>query len=300
MDLLPDKSVGHFFGLPDAPTVTLSPVSSAIFSVSRLAQEVDSQHPVEVRIPSMNAYFMMVYLQDVHHCDILADQSHTAVRCYEKGSVCLVDLTDGASILLHSSLDALGIVLPRSLLSEVAEMYPSTRPYHLRCQRGEPDSVIAGLGTVLTSALSGKADGSGAIVPHIAIALCAHLLHNYTAAHLRNGLGASTLSAWQEKVAKEFMLDNLDQEISVASIAEVAGLSVGHFAHQFKKATGVTPHQWLNRVRIDEAIRLLGMRTHSIGTISRLCGFADQSHFTKAFARQTGLTPFVWLQSRLH
>jgi AraC-like DNA-binding protein len=283
-----------------APTSTFTPVDVAAVSVSSLCHEIESGKTFTVEIPSMDAYFVMIYRQDVRHCDILEGKQYTQVRNYSRGSACLVDLTDGAAIMLHSSLDSLGIVLPKVLFSEVCRNHPLTWVGGLKCERGKPDSVIASLGKVLSSALIENSISSQIILPHIAIALCAHLIHHYTNPSLRNGVGVSSLSLWQEKTAKEFMVGNLENQISVSAVANAAGMSTTHFSQEFKKATGDTPHRWLTRFRIEHAMRLLETRSFSISAVAIRCGYVDQSHFTKVFAAYTGATPFAWLQAKSH
>ena len=68
-------------------------------------------------------------------------------------------------------------------------------------------------------------------------------------------------------------------------------MSPYHFARLFKRSTGLPPHRFLVRCRIDEARALLAARTASIADISRSVGFRTSSHFTTTFRRITGVTP---------
>ena len=71
-------------------------------------------------------------------------------------------------------------------------------------------------------------------------------------------------------------------------------MSPYHFARLFKRSTGVPPHRFLIRRRIDEARALLAARTVPIGAIARLVGFRTPSHFTTTFRRITGMTPSAY------
>ncbi|MFB9949131.1 helix-turn-helix domain-containing protein [Rhizobium puerariae] len=286
-------SVGSSFGLDDAPCRRATPIREAGFSATRLEREVPAGSSRDVVLDAMDAYFLMVYRRDVLHCDILSDGGRSPVRTYRKGSVCLVDLTAGASISLLSRLDSVAFVIPVALFRELAELSPGTRLHGLRCRRGEMDPIIEGLTESLLPALQ-DVTVSYLAFPHIALAICAHLIQNYSDMSLQNGLNESSLSVWQEKAAKEFMLDNLGTSISVTAIAASAGLSAGHFSHGFKRATGMTPHQWLLKMRVVRAKELLAESTFNIATIAEICGFSDQSYFTKVFARSTGMTPAAW------
>jgi AraC-like DNA-binding protein len=288
------QKTGLYFGLENAPCLTLRPIRAAVFSVVHLQRKVEIGGTFTVGLPAENAYFLMLYLQDAVHCDIAASGEHAQLTHYRTGSICLVDLAEGASICLHSSLHALAFVLPHALFEELSEMAPDAAPQALRCRRGELDAVMGNLGVALLPLLEGTGQTAPAALQHIAIAICAHLLHSYSGTSYRDASRNTSLSVWEEEAAKEFMIDNLRSDIRVAAIAASAGLSTGHFSQGFKQATGVTPHQWLIHVRVERAKELLAVRTMELAVIARDCGFSDQSHFTKVFVRETGLTPAAW------
>ncbi|QFY63455.1 helix-turn-helix transcriptional regulator (plasmid) [Rhizobium grahamii] len=292
--------VGLYFGTPEAPCLTTIPIRSASFSVTKIRRELGGRETADVELPASNAYFLMLYLDDAWHSDIRPDGSRAPVRLYEKGSICLVDLRNPTAITLHSNLHALAFVLPRSLFDEVADISTSTKLHRLRCRRGEPDSVLGNLAVALLPLFENANMSPPALLQHLAAAVCAHLLHDYSDETLRNGVADSSLSVGQEKAAKEFMLDNLGKELSVPAIAAAVGLSVNHFSQEFRRATGFTPHQWLTRMRVDRAKELLQQRAMPLKAISDDCGFSDQSHFTKVFSRQTGVTPATWRSAWLN
>lgn len=71
----------------------------------------------------------------------------------------------------------------------------------------------------------------------------------------------------------------------------MAGVSPNHFVLLFTDATGLTPHQYVLRARIESAKLHLKDRTLTIAEVSRLTGFRTQEHFTKVFRRMAGVTP---------
>ena len=80
--------------------------------------------------------------------------------------------------------------------------------------------------------------------------------------------------------------DNVD----LATLANVAGLSRFHLIRAFRKETGLTPHAWLTDRRIRAARPLLAAGGRP-GEVAHACGFADQSHLTRAFKARIGVTP---------
>jgi AraC family transcriptional regulator len=81
--------------------------------------------------------------------------------------------------------------------------------------------------------------------------------------------------------------------VSLADIAGAAHLSPYHLTRVFKKATGISPHQYLVQVRVNSARSLLtaGAGDRSLAEIAAAVGFADQSHLTRHFKRMLGITP---------
>ena len=83
---------------------------------------------------------------------------------------------------------------------------------------------------------------------------------------------------------------NLGRPLSLLEIASAAGMSVFHFAHGFRKATGRSPHRYLVELRLSHARTLLHDPGLPIGEVARTVGFTH-SHFTSVFTRHMGMTP---------
>ena len=93
------------------------------------------------------------------------------------------------------------------------------------------------------------------------------------------------------KRALEHIAANSTSKISVQVLAEIAGITPHHFSAVFTRKTGLTPHQFILRTRIECAKAYLPDQAHSIREISKLTGFRTQEHFTKVFRKVTGITP---------
>ena len=93
-----------------------------------------------------------------------------------------------------------------------------------------------------------------------------------------------------------FIEANIGEPITLADMANVAALSPIHFARQFKKSTGRSPHQYVLHARVETAKRLL--RTDlSIAEVACRCGFSHQEHLTRIFGRLVGATPAAFRRS---
>ena len=89
----------------------------------------------------------------------------------------------------------------------------------------------------------------------------------------------------------EYIHENSSGNISLATMAKIAEVTPHHFASLFTKMTGLSPHQYVLRVRIERAKIHLKDHGLSIAEVSRLVGFRTQEHFAKVFRRVVGVTP---------
>jgi AraC-like DNA-binding protein len=98
---------------------------------------------------------------------------------------------------------------------------------------------------------------------------------------------------------REYVEAHLGDSMDLATLAAVAGLSIHHFARGFKQSTGLTPHHYLTRKRVERAQDMLAHTALSLSDIAYAVGFSDQSHLARHFRQLLGTTPgqFRWSQS---
>ena len=106
------------------------------------------------------------------------------------------------------------------------------------------------------------------------------------------------LTAHQIRITTDYVHENLNQEITLARLAEQIGLSPYHFARQFKAATGKTPYQFVTETRIERAGNLLAKTDLPIIEICFRCGFQTQSYFTTLFRKYMGTTPKAYRETK--
>ena len=96
-----------------------------------------------------------------------------------------------------------------------------------------------------------------------------------------------------------YLLDALDQTVTVEELAGIAGIAPAQFGQAFRDATGLSPQQWQKDARVCCAQRLMvDDPTGSLADVAALAGFSDQSHFSRVFTEIVGLTPTAWLHRR--
>jgi AraC-like DNA-binding protein len=79
--------------------------------------------------------------------------------------------------------------------------------------------------------------------------------------------------------------------LGVEEMARKAGMSVAAFHHYFKLVTASSPLQYLKRIRLDQARRLMAHDGYNAGTAARAVGYESASQFSREFKRLFGMTP---------
>jgi AraC family transcriptional regulator len=105
---------------------------------------------------------------------------------------------------------------------------------------------------------------------------------------------APALAKWRLVRVLTYVDANIGESISLTHLAAAAGLSRMCFARQFRAATGIRPHEYVLRKRIERAQRMLTETPDSLARIALSVGFQTQAHFTTVFKRIVGNTPRRW------
>lgn len=87
---------------------------------------------------------------------------------------------------------------------------------------------------------------------------------------------------------------NYRSDLSMEEMAEMAGLSRTQFNFRFRKLLRMSPSEYLLKLRVEIAQKLLNTTEKSVADIAFEAGFYDQSHFSKRFKKTTGLTPLAY------
>lgn len=186
---------------------------------------------------------------------------------------------------------ASNIFLSRERLERAAGTMGLTQPPELMPRLNAEDPKLF----AILSLIGAEAADSG---PHARLyletlleLLCVQLLRAHAvfpAAHPRPTRG---LSRSQVLLITDHMKRHLDEPIGLHELASLVGLSRFHLCTAFRRATGLTPHQWLVSLRMSEARRLLQDRRFSVTEIALTVGYQTPSSFAHAFRLAVGVTP---------
>jgi len=89
---------------------------------------------------------------------------------------------------------------------------------------------------------------------------------------------------------REWLGAHPEQNVSVHSLSDIAGLSPYYLVRVFHKHVGIPPHQYQKNLRVLKARKLLA-RGAAISEVAYLAGFCDQSHLNRCFKTTLGVTP---------
>jgi AraC family transcriptional regulator len=153
------------------------------------------------------------------------------------------------------------------------------------------DPLLNHIALVLQAVIESKDLAGQLYAESLVDALVAHFLRRYGASRPSLHEVAGGLSPYKLQRTTAYIKDHLAQELSLSTIAAVGETSPAHFARLFKYATGLAPHQYVIRCRMDQATRLLTETDMSLSEIGLRVGCADQSHFTALFHKYVSMTP---------
>ncbi len=108
------------------------------------------------------------------------------------------------------------------------------------------------------------------------------------------------------KTKKEFIpliryiKKNVNQPLSVTTLANKFGYSRGYLSESFKKYNGISLHDFIIKCKIEEAKQLLSYTDKPISTVSNYLCFSSQSHFQTVFKKITGESPGKYRKNQVH
>jgi transcriptional regulator GlxA family with amidase domain len=107
----------------------------------------------------------------------------------------------------------------------------------------------------------------------------------------------NTIQDPRVRIVIDFMKANLQRKISLNDFARAVSLSGAHLSRLFKTETGLSPGEYLIRLRMEKARHLLTTTLLSIKEIMALAGYGNRGHFVQHFRRYSGFAPSEFRRS---
>lgn len=301
------RSTSHYgqrlsdsFRLEEAPSLVIRSLKKTEIAVTDCySNSPDFQ--LNTPFPEEDSYIVGLQLRDYEACESW-ERGRIVSRCdIRAGETHLYDLKQDPRFFMDKPFHMLGFYIPRAVFDAISEESHTSKIGELRYRAGvgTDDEVVRNLGSSMLAALSAPGQASRLFVDHVTFALAAHVAQTYGGLRGQSQRPKGGLAGWQEKRACAMLDANLSGELSLRDIAHECGLSTGHFSRAFRQSTGMTPHYWLLRRRVDVAKSMMFDSHQSLLDISLAAGFADQSHFTRVFSKMVGVSPGAWRRSEV-
>jgi AraC family transcriptional regulator len=149
---------------------------------------------------------------------------------------------------------------------------------------------------ILSELYAPHAEERAAYVAAMVNALKAHILTGPPAHGHPVDIPTSDFSAYRLHKIMNAVLSRPEQDHSLEAMAAVAGVTPSHFCRVFKRATGISPHQYVMKARLDRAQQILVQTDMHLAGIADALGFTSQSHFSRAFRAYAGCAPSEYRQ----
>jgi AraC family transcriptional regulator len=282
------------FRIDRPPTLLARKSSKARIGFSRMRSS-RAMRGRSLTVPHEEAFAFHVPLSLPFFTDLWTAGRRRDVPDWSLGDAQLVDLRDNPRVSLGTSFDSLRFYIPQIALDEMANEAGIRRVKGLYAPNfGARDLVMFGLAQALTAAMENPGDGTAMFSDYIALAFFAHIVCAYGNVSAVGNNARGGLAPWQLQRARDFINAHLADDPSISQVADECRLSSSYFVRAFKQATGVPPHRWLTKQRVERAKELLRDPGRELSDIAQLCGFVDQSHLTRVFSRSEGYSPGRW------
>jgi AraC family transcriptional regulator len=192
--------------------------------------------------------------------------------------------------------------LPTSLFRRLTDDFnlPSAPAHSIRYVGGIRDEVINQIALSVLAELTSETAAGRMYVETSALMLAARILQKYcdSGSCKLTAPASHQLDHARLRRVLDYISTHIADDITLADLAQTAGLSPFHFARRFKLAMGASPHRYVSGMRLDRAMADIAAGKLPLAQIAFNARFSSQASFTRAFHRATGMTPKEYRQRR--
>jgi AraC family transcriptional regulator len=156
---------------------------------------------------------------------------------------------------------------------------------------GQQDSQLHQVAMLLLAELQTDGIMGRLCVESLTQVLVIRLLRHYSSFAKPITFENRNLTPTRLQQAIDYIHAHLDRDLTLAELANVVNISPTYFARLFKRATGISPHQYVIQQRVERAKEMLLKTDLAIADIALQVGFSTQSHLTRHFKHIIGVTP---------
>jgi len=221
----------------------------------------------------------------------------------ETGAIWLSPAGVGKEIVITAPIpQTMHLYLPTGLFDQLKDDFnvPGAPAHSIRNAVGIGDDVIDQIGRSMLSELTVETAASRMYVEAASLTLAARLLQKYcdSGACESTESSAHGLDHIRLRRVLDYIAANIKDDITLVKLAGIAGYSPFHFARKFTLAMGISPHRYMSRMRLENAMAELAAAKLPLAEIALNAQFSSQASFTRAFHRAAGVTPKEYQRRR--
>jgi len=194
------------------------------------------------------------------------------------------------------------LYLPTALFDRLKDDFnlPVAPADSIRNAAGIGDDVIDQIGRSILSEVTAETAAGRMYVEAASLALAARLLQKYCDGGACESIEspAHGLDHIRLRRVLEYVDANFKNDITLESLAGIAGYSAFHFARKFTLTMGIPPGRYVSQRRLENAMAELAAGKLPVAEIALNARFSSQASFTRAFHRATGITPKEYQRRR--
>lgn len=235
-------------------------------------------------------------LSDPDYGPVLSQAERDWLRGQHRAGAVLATMCSGAYVIAEAGLlDGQDSAMHPLYADQFQSRFPRVRVHRKRTMvvSGARREIVTGGQSVYS------ADVSLYVITHFhgaPLALEFAMLYGKTWSEAMHEAALTTPGRQTEgdevvRLAQQFFHMHLTDAGLVGAAADLANMSVRTFSRRFARATGVAPREFLTRLRMERAMRLLSASRMPIDDVAARVGYADRSSFAKAFRERAGIPP---------
>lgn len=226
--------------------------------------------------------------------------SHSGTK--QPGMINMVRAGERPRGIIYGPFKCLHLYLPQALVSDVLATDGHLNDVELFDPASVFDPVVQRIGNEVLREIAADVPLSRLRIDLLGQELAIHWLRTHsslrTSRTFARSLDYSPADATGLRRVRTYLEDRLGEDVDLPTLAVIAGVSPRHLTALFQRATGLPPHRWLMRRRVERACELLLDPRRSITDIAHACGFSSSQHLATRFRAQMGCTPSAYQRER--
>jgi AraC family transcriptional regulator len=241
---------------------------------------------------STSCYLAGVCLSGTYKTEYAAGSGQKAFSVVsEAGSMFLTGPGDLPARRSTGEVEFLALEIAPKFVLWAGDELVANGPFEIRRLWAAKDEQLRYIMLTLHNELLANCPSGRLFGEYMGLSFATVLLTNYSEGSTRVSQYRGGLSPYKLRQVTDYIRDNLSNNLSLAEMANLLQMGPCHFARAFKESTGLSPHQYVLRRRVEQALRMLKETRTNLADIAYDLGFSSQGHFTTVFSKIVGVSP---------